>query len=45
VALPLDWKELRRVDPKEFTVSSASRWLRRRKDPWHDDRLARAAGL
>lgn len=44
VAVPLDWKELRRVDPKEFTVGSASNWLRKRKDPWRDI-FANPAGL
>lgn len=37
VAMPVDWKDLSKLDPREFTVQSAGRWLkRRRKDPWKD---------
>ena len=35
VALPVPWQDLKHLDPQEFTVGSASRWLvKRRKDPW-----------
>lgn len=34
VALPMDWKQLRGLDPQEFRVDNAQQWLRRRRDPW-----------
>ena len=35
VAMPVDWKDLRRIDPREFTVRSAKAYLaKRRRDPW-----------
>lgn len=35
VAMPLAWTDLRRADPREFTVRSVPAWLqRRRRDPW-----------
>ncbi|WP_411887436.1 DNA ligase D [Hydrocarboniphaga effusa] len=35
IAMPVEWKDIRRIDPKEFTVRSAERWLKKRKrDPW-----------
>lgn len=37
VAMPVDWKDIGRLDPKEFTVKTAAQWTRkRRKDPWAD---------
>jgi bifunctional non-homologous end joining protein LigD len=37
VAVPVAWKDLGRVDPREFRVENAAQWLgRRRKDPWTD---------
>jgi bifunctional non-homologous end joining protein LigD len=37
VAMPVDWKDLAKVDPKEFTVKTAPVYLRRRRrDPWSD---------
>lgn len=35
VAMPVSWRELPRVHAQEFSVSSAQRWMaRRRRDPW-----------
>lgn len=35
IAMPIEWKDIRKLDPKEFTVRSAQRWLKKRKrDPW-----------
>lgn len=35
IAMPIAWKDLRRIDPQEFTVRSAKDWLKkRRRDPW-----------
>ncbi|MCC2658062.1 MAG: ATP-dependent ligase [Panacagrimonas sp.] len=35
VAVPVSWDELRRIDPRVFTVREVGRWLgRRRRDPW-----------
>lgn len=35
VAVPVDWKDLRGLDPRAFTVREVERWLgRRRRDPW-----------
>ena len=35
VAMPVDWKDLNKLDPREFTVRSALRWVKMRKtDPW-----------
>ncbi len=37
VAMPVAWKDLKGLDPKEFTVKSAPRWIaKRRQDPWAD---------
>ncbi|THD02482.1 DNA ligase D [Panacagrimonas perspica] len=37
VALPVKWRDLKHVDPAEFTVREATRWLRKRRvDPWAD---------
>jgi bifunctional non-homologous end joining protein LigD len=37
VAMPVQWRDLRRVDPREFTVGSVPQYLaRRRSDPWKD---------
>lgn len=41
VACPLEWDELGRVDPQDFTVRNLFRRLARRPDPWAD--MARAA--
>jgi bifunctional non-homologous end joining protein LigD len=35
VAMPVAWKDIQHVDPREFDVRSAVQWVRkRRKDPW-----------
>ena len=35
IAMPIAWKDIRKIDPKDFTVRSAERWLKKRKrDPW-----------
>ncbi|HUP91999.1 MAG TPA: DNA ligase D [Solimonas sp.] len=34
VAVPVAWTELRTLDPREFTVRNAAKWLSRRRDPW-----------
>lgn len=34
VALPVEWKQLEGLDPKEFRVDNAAQWLRKRRDPW-----------
>jgi bifunctional non-homologous end joining protein LigD len=34
VAVPVEWKELKGLDPREFRVDNAAQWLRRRRDPW-----------
>jgi len=37
VALPVAWKDLKHLDPREFRVDRVERWLtRRRVDPWAD---------
>lgn len=37
VAMPVAWRDLKHVDPREFDVRSAPAWLKkRRKDPWAD---------
>ncbi len=37
VAMPVAWSQLRKIDPRQFTVRSAAAWIRRRKsDPWKD---------
>ena len=37
VALPVDWKDLRSVHPKELTIVTVPRLVaRRKKDPWAD---------
>ena len=37
VAMPVDWKDLRGLDPKEFNVRSVPKWIaKRRRDPWRD---------
>jgi bifunctional non-homologous end joining protein LigD len=37
VAMPVAWKDLKALDPKEFTVRTAARWIaKRRQDPWAD---------
>lgn len=42
VALPVDWKDLRTVDPRELTIVTVPDLLaRRRKDPWADLRSTR----
>jgi bifunctional non-homologous end joining protein LigD len=34
VACPLEWRELGRVEPQQFTVRNIARRLARREDPW-----------
>ena len=35
IAMPIEWKDIRKVDPKDFNVRSAGSWLKKRKrDPW-----------
>lgn len=35
IAMPIEWKDVRKIDPKEFSVRSAKRWLdKRKRDPW-----------
>jgi bifunctional non-homologous end joining protein LigD len=34
VAWPLDWRELGRVEPRQFTVRNITRRLARKEDPW-----------
>jgi bifunctional non-homologous end joining protein LigD len=34
VACPLEWRELARVDPQQFTVRNLARRLARKDDPW-----------
>jgi bifunctional non-homologous end joining protein LigD len=36
VACPLDWRELGRVEPQQFTVRNIARRLARKPDPWAD---------
>ncbi|WP_411887752.1 DNA ligase D [Hydrocarboniphaga effusa] len=37
VAMPVAWRDLPHLDPRDFDVRSAPGWLRkRRKDPWAD---------
>jgi len=37
VAMPVAWKDIAKLDPKEFTLRKALAWLRKRKaDPWKD---------
>ena len=37
VAVPVAWKDLAKLDPREFRVENAQAWLgRRRRDPWAD---------
>ncbi|MQA09881.1 MAG: ATP-dependent DNA ligase [Pseudonocardiaceae bacterium] len=36
VATPIDWSELRRVDPNHYRLDSVPRRLRRKVDPWAD---------
>jgi DNA primase len=33
--MPVAWKDLAKIDPREFRVDNAATWLGRRKaDPW-----------
>jgi bifunctional non-homologous end joining protein LigD len=34
VACPLDWREVGRVEPRQFTVRNIARRLARKQDPW-----------
>jgi bifunctional non-homologous end joining protein LigD len=34
VALPVEWNQLKGLDPREFRVDNAAQWLRKRRDPW-----------
>jgi bifunctional non-homologous end joining protein LigD len=34
VACPLEWRELGRVEPQQFTVRNIARPLARKDDPW-----------
>lgn len=37
VAVPVSWRELHKIDPREFSVSNATKWMKqRRTDPWQD---------
>jgi bifunctional non-homologous end joining protein LigD len=36
VAVPLDWEELARAEPRRFTVHNVFRRLARKRDPWAD---------
>lgn len=36
VATPLEWDELSRVDPRQFTIGNLFRRLGRKTDPWRD---------
>lgn len=37
VTMPIDWKDVRKVDPKDFTLQGVLRWLKtRRTDPWKE---------
>ena len=37
VAMPVAWKDLGKIDPRDFTVRSTPEWLaKRRVDPWKD---------
>jgi bifunctional non-homologous end joining protein LigD len=36
VAVPLDWDELGRAEPRRFTVHNVFRRLARKRDPWSD---------
>jgi bifunctional non-homologous end joining protein LigD len=38
VACPLEWRELRRIEPQQFTVRNLGRRLARKQDPWADIR-------
>jgi bifunctional non-homologous end joining protein LigD len=38
VACPLDWRELGRVEPQQFTVRNIARRLARKQDPWAEVR-------
>jgi bifunctional non-homologous end joining protein LigD len=42
VACPLDWRELGRVEPQQYTVRNLARRLARKDDPWAD--IQRDAG-
>jgi bifunctional non-homologous end joining protein LigD len=44
VAMPISWRELRSVGPRDYTVANALRRLRRVSDPWEGMRR-RARGL
>jgi bifunctional non-homologous end joining protein LigD len=36
VATPIEWDELARVEPAQYTISSVRRRLAQREDPWRD---------
>jgi bifunctional non-homologous end joining protein LigD len=36
VATPIEWDELAKVDPGQYTISSVRRRLAQRQDPWRD---------
>jgi bifunctional non-homologous end joining protein LigD len=38
IACPLDWRELGRVEPRQFAVRNIARRLARRDDPWAEIR-------
>ncbi len=38
VACPLEWRELGRVEPQQFTVRNIGRRLARKEDPWAEIR-------
>jgi bifunctional non-homologous end joining protein LigD len=45
VAVPIEWDELGRVEPRTFTIATLFRRLARRGDPWAGiRRRARALG-
>jgi bifunctional non-homologous end joining protein LigD len=44
VAMPIEWGELARVGPRDWTVANARRRIARKRDPWHGlRRRARSA--
>jgi bifunctional non-homologous end joining protein LigD len=34
VAVPVEWKDLKGLNPREFTVANIAQWLKRKRDPW-----------
>jgi bifunctional non-homologous end joining protein LigD len=43
VAVPLDWAELRKVDPDGYDMDQALRRMKRKQDPWRDFRRKQAS--